>query len=165
MKKILLLLLLFSFLQNVFLYAHDRHKTNAYKDLILCYVTKVIDGDTFHCYLPNIVTSFNQIVVRLYGIDAFETRKGKRLYKQAKKYNLSVDEAYRLGQQQKQIFKTIIETNMSFVWLRITDKDLYGRYVAIVYDSSLLNVNCLLLQQYKYINRGLRCSKEKRKKK
>ena len=159
-------LLLFFFLLSLIsvtkrVSADNENVTQQFGNLILCYVIRVVDGDTIHCYLPNTIASLNHITVRLYGIDAFEIRRSKRLRRQAKQHNLSLADAQRLGQQQKQALEAIVRTNKSFVWLKIIDKDVYGRYVAIIYNLNFKNINCLLLQQHRYINKGLDCSKKK----
>jgi endonuclease YncB( thermonuclease family) len=119
LSKVLLILIFILFLPS-YIYA------------ISCTVTKVLDGDTFHCIPDQIIAGVRihkdgSISVRLYGIDAPEK-----------------DQPYGIeaGNSLKELVKEKI------VKLDIKDIDRYGRAVALVYVGSL-NVN---LEQVK---RGL----------
>ena len=57
-------------------------------------VLNIVDGDTFDVDLNNDGVIQKKIErVRILGIDTFETKNKKKLLKQAKRFNISVDEA------------------------------------------------------------------------
>ena len=60
-------------------------------------ISRVIDGDTYE-----IQHGADKISIRLLDFDCFESRRGKRLAKQAKTAGISLDSAYKLGKTAKQ---------------------------------------------------------------
>ncbi len=61
-------------------------------------ITEVTDGDTYKTQRRG-----ETIIIRLLGADAYETRRGKRLRKQAESAGISADSAYRLGEMAERL--------------------------------------------------------------
>lgn len=74
--------------------------------------TRVIDGDTVEIRWAGGLDA-----VRLVGIDAPETRRGKRLNEQAEKHGLSPEEMLTLGQSAKKRLVALVEgREVTVVW-------------------------------------------------
>jgi len=105
---------------------------------LFCVVKRVIDADTFTCHLPNTHDVFTTITVRVFDLDAFETRKNSRAYKQAKQYNLPVKRVIEVGHKQKQFALLFLQTGhrcSRYVWLTVHGKDSFGRILADVRNA------------------------------
>lgn len=77
-------------------------------DEMTVYVSFVNDGDTFTFYYEEY-----SYLVRVLGIDAFETSKGERLQNQADKFNISLDSALTLGLLAKEFaIETLLNKNV-----------------------------------------------------
>ncbi len=96
-------------------------------------VDEVKDGDTYkvlYLKLP--------LTIRALGIDTLETRKIKRAYTQADKYNISIDEVIYLGQIAKNTIEYYLSPTAS-ACIELDDENLtdtYGRHLGIVYPTS-----------------------------
>ncbi len=68
-------------------------------------ITRIIDGDTY-------VAEFNQkeYVVRIIGVDCFETRYSQKLRQQARKHNLPLSAAYLKGIAAKNFAESVLLT-------------------------------------------------------
>jgi micrococcal nuclease len=93
-------------------------------------VIRVVDGDTFVC-----TNGSDTAKVRILGFDAFETRNGDRLDKQAARAGISVERALALGNKAKDeatallLDKTVILHRGN---KRAPNRDLYGRSLRYV---------------------------------
>jgi len=95
---------------------------------VYCRIVNVVDADTYDCEIVNV--KMPPIRLRLYGIDAFEIHKNKRARKQARKFGISVDDVIQLGLRAKEhAMGTLLG---KLVYVKIVDKGVYGRYIAIV---------------------------------
>ena len=96
-------------------------------------VSRVIDGDTIVIINENNVKE----KIRLYGIDAFETTLNDRLRKQAKRYNITNDEALTLGDEAREYLQKIffLSNDNKDLCVDIVRKgiDRYNRTLGIVY--------------------------------
>jgi len=86
------------------------------------FVKRVIDGDTIELDIDLGFSSHYHTTVRLHGIDAFETRLGKKTGKKEKA----------LGLKAKQHVATAIEGTYVQVQTTKLSKGKYGRYIAII---------------------------------
>ena len=87
-------------------------------------ITKISDGDTFWVRLEN----GNRIKVRVWGIDTPEKFKSKKLYREANRCGVSVEEMKRLGKLASEKAKEILDH--SKVVLKGKGRGYYGRYLA-----------------------------------
>ncbi len=67
-------------------------------------VIRVVDGDTFYC-----AKNGDTVKVRILGLDAFESRNGERLDKQAARAGITSERALSLGTKAKQEAKEILQ--------------------------------------------------------
>lgn len=114
---------------------------------IVSTVVEIADGDTFGIFYKN-----QKWKVRVLYVDCFETRKGERLYEQARKAGISIDSALNLGLKAKEFAKQTllykkVELRRDFSQPNL---DIYGRLLRVTivdgkrYDS-LLRVNNLVV--------------------
>lgn len=66
-------------------------------------VVRVVDGDTFYCAKDG-----DTVKVRILGFDAFESRNGERLDKQAQRAGITPERALALGSNAKKYAKEIL---------------------------------------------------------
>jgi micrococcal nuclease len=104
------------------------------------FVTRVVDGDTFFCEKYGDTTK-----VPILGFDAYESRNGDRLDKQAARAGISVERALNLGTKAKQYAKELIEGQALVLHRgnkRAPNRDLYGRLLryVIVNDENFAQI-------------------------
>lgn len=100
------------------------------QDSVSVTVIRVVDGDTFFC-----TNGTDTAKVRILGFDAFETRNGDRLDKQAVRAGISVERALSLGNKAKdEAIETLFEKTVIIHrgTKRAPNRDLYGRYLRYV---------------------------------
>ena len=102
-----------------------------YPDYDLCSVTAIVDGDTFkaECEFRGAVT------VRIKGVDAFETRKGRRLKRQVRVMGITIEEGLARGKQAKSCLVNLLQGRR--VLLLFGDKR-YDWYNRLLPDKILL---------------------------
>lgn len=108
----------------------------------LVYIT---DGDTFKTEIQE-----ETIIIRLLGIDCFETRHGTRLTEQANKANISIDSAYQIGLNTKQ-FAIDKLLNQSVIIRRDSTQaniDTYGRLLRHVVLNDSMFSDMLRVRNY-----------------
>ena len=108
-------------------------------------INYVSDGDTYKFQTGN-----ETVIIRLLGIDCFETRHGTRLNEQADKANISVDSAYQIGLAAKQYTIDNI-LNQSVIILRDSTQaniDTYGRLLRHVILNDSLYADMLKARNY-----------------
>lgn len=76
-------------------------------DTISVLVTRVVDGDTFVC-IPCFTCS-DSIRIRVLELDTFEKSRIPRLYRQARLWNITLDEALAAGKQATTEAKRLLE--------------------------------------------------------
>lgn len=111
MKKLTLL--------TLFLLLTAMCPANTYK------VTKVSDGDT-------ITVEGYDNAIRILGIDTPETRRGKRLQRQAKRMGITEDKALHLGLVAKAKAKKVLLNKCVELIMDHKDKGRFGRYLRYV---------------------------------
>ncbi len=112
-------------------------------DLQKVYDTNIIilDGDTIKLHINNEDTK-----IRLIGIDAFETTKSNKAYKQAYQNQLDLDEVIRKGKETKEFLKELLKNKTEFFLEYDEDKkDDYGRILAYVWTSSTQMINMQII--------------------
>jgi len=143
MKKIFILTLI-----SLFCYVGTVFATNTLPDCCdVCTVKRVIDGDTVVCDC----VFRKQVKVRLNTLDSFESKKYRRAYKQAKKYDITVNEVVEKGQQAKQITKKLTLNRQVALIFQERKYGTYGRLLADIYiikDGEWINLNKYLLTKY-----------------
>lgn len=143
MKKILILILI-----SLFCYIGTVSALNTLPDCSdICTVTRVIDGDTIvgECVFRK------QVKIRLNTLDSFESKKFRRAYKQAKKYDITIDEVIERGQQAKEITKELTLNKQVALVFRERKYGMYGRLLADIYiikDGEWINLNNYLLTEH-----------------
>jgi micrococcal nuclease len=113
---------------------------------IPCEVLKVYDGDTFKCRLEN----GEEVRVRLIGIDTPESRKNKKLMRDARRMGISAQEIIEMGKIASRFTKKLIPPGTTvYLETDVQIHDRYGRLLAYVYlpDGRMLN-EVLLLEGY-----------------
>lgn len=103
-----------------------------------CRVTKIVDGDTLYCS-----QGFGrELKVRLIGIDAPESKRNSKAYRDAERTGTSVESLVELGKKSRAfIGRKVSIGNEVRLELDVQVKDRYGRTLAYVYlpDDTMLN--------------------------
>ncbi len=124
----------------------ERKSAEASQKGVPCKVLRVYDGDTFKCRLEN----GEKVRVRLIGIDTPESRRNKKLMREARRMGISASEIIRMGKEASSFTKKLIPPG-TVVYLEtdVQVHDRYGRLLAYVYlpDGRMLN-EVLLLEGY-----------------
>ena len=95
-----------------------------------CVVTDVIDGDTYKLQC----IERKAIVFRVKDFDTFETRKIKRAYEQAKKFNISIDKVIELGKVSKIAVQSILQGKCVVIKLDSENpRGYYHRYLGDIF--------------------------------
>ncbi len=110
----------------------------------LCIVEKVIDGDTFECYLEN----SGSVRVRLIGVDTPETRYNQKLERDARRSGRDAEEIIKMGKKAKEFTQTLIPKNSKvYLELDVQRVDRYGRILAYVWLEDGRMLNKVLLEE------------------
>ena len=143
MKKILILILI-----SLFCYVGTVFAINILPDCAdICTITRIVDGDTVVCDC----VFRKQVKVRLNTLDSFESKKFRRAYKQAKKYDITIDEVIRRGKQAKEITKELTLNKQVALVFHERKYGMYGRLLADIYiikNRSWINLNDYLLTEH-----------------
>ena len=92
-----------------------------------------------------------QVKVRLNTLDSFESKKFRRAYKQAKKYDITIDEVIKKGKQAKEITKKLTLNKQVALIFHERKYGMYGRLLADIYivkDGEWINLNSHLLLEH-----------------
>jgi len=103
-----------------------------------CTVTKLVDADTLYCSKGY----GKEQKVRLIGIDAPESNKNSKTYRDAERTGDSVESIIELGKKSTTFVKSRLSVGTEVrLELDVQLKDKYGRTLAYVYlpDGSMLN--------------------------
>jgi micrococcal nuclease len=107
-------------------------------DFLACEVTKIVDGDTLYCEKPD----KNELKIRLIGIDAPESYKTAKAYRDAERSDKSIEKIKEMGDMSKAYISSMIKTgDRVTLELDVQTEDKYGRTLAYIYlpDGSMLN--------------------------
>ena len=101
-------------------------------------VIKVIDGDTFYVRFHSDSQDAEKRKVRVNGIDTFETKKNKSLFKQADKFKITPEQVIKLGYLGKRFAeKELLNKDLLIEHSAKSKLDYYGRdLVSIYYDRN-----------------------------
>lgn len=116
-----------------------RNKKETEKDNHALFI-KVIDGDTFEAYYQGNIEK-----IRLAGIDCFEKTNGDKLKSQAKRQNISTQQALKKGLEAEQKLANLLTDN-SVLFVFGMEKDRYNRVLGYVYVGKK-NVNQYMLYE------------------
>ncbi len=103
-----------------------------------CTVSRVIDGDTFHCRLQ----SGEDVKVRLIGVDTPESTDNPKAKRDSEKSGIPVEEIIKMGKLAKEFTKQLIpEGEVVYLEFDVQQTDRYGRLLAYVWlrDGRMLN--------------------------
>lgn len=128
MKRALIFALLFCF--SAFAYAADYN-------FVKC--IKVIDGDTI-----KIATGEN---VRLIGVDTPESRRNKKLYRDADRSKENADAIIAMGKESAKFTTGLVFGKDMRLEFDVQKKDKYGRLLAYVYLEDGTFVNAEIVRQ------------------
>lgn len=103
-----------------------------------CRIVRIIDGDTFSVKFNVEDQDSEQKKVRVNGIDTFETSRNKSLFRQADKFEITPEQALKLGYLGKKFAeKELLNKNLQIEHSAKTKTDYYGRdLVSIYYDKN-----------------------------
>ena len=109
-----------------------------------CVVIKIYDGDTFRCKLND----GQEIRVRLIGVDAPESTRNAKAYRDARRTGIDIEEIIEMGKEAKAFVERILKRGTKVILetdVQITDK--YGRVLAYVYLPNGKMLNLLLVEE------------------
>ena len=101
----------------------------------------IVDGDTIKLEFDNNLTS-----IRLIGIDAFESHKNNKAYRQAYENGITIQEVLERGKEAKNYIKAQLSKRVDFYLEYDEDfKDRYKRVLAYVWlsDKEMLNMKII----------------------
>ena len=132
MKRLLAILLI------IVGFVHALSNTNNVTGKIPCTVTRIVDGDTFHCKLK----SGEDVKVRLIGVDTPESSYNSKTRRDVEKSGMSVEDITRMGKLAKEFTKQLIpKGDIVYLEFDVVKTDKYGRLLAYVWlrDGRMLN--------------------------
>jgi len=139
LKKIFFILFITIIALNILnIYSAKAQQTNR---KISATVIRVIDGDTLKIAINKKIES-----LRLIGIDAPESRKNKKAYRDISRMNKDLDTIIKMGKQSTEYVKTLLKPgDIIFVEFDIQLRDKYGRLLGYIYldDGIMLNEEIL----------------------
>ncbi len=101
----------------------------------------ITDGDTI-----KLVFDGKLATIRLIGIDAFESQKNNKAYRQAYENNITIEEVVQRGKQAKEYIKTLLSKRVKF-YLEYDEDflDRYQRTLGYVWfsDNEMLNLDMI----------------------
>jgi endonuclease YncB( thermonuclease family) len=111
-----------------------------------CTITRVVDGDTYCVEYER-----HEYIVRILGVDCFETRYGAKLRSQSLARGISLREALKKGIRAKDFAENILlgETVTIIRPDGVPDNDIYFRYlrqVFVQWGNANTNLAALLAQ-------------------
>ncbi|PPD54362.1 MAG: hypothetical protein CTY12_03460 [Methylotenera sp.] len=108
-----------------------------------CTINKVVDGDTVHATCSN-----EKKKIRLTTIDAFESKRNQRAYRQAYEQRLDLDEVIRRGKKATEIAKSELEgKEVTVKYQDDTIKDRYNRDLGEIYIDGV-DINNKMLKEH-----------------
>ncbi len=132
MKRILATLLI------IVGFVHAFFNTNNVTSKIPCVVTRVVDGDTFHCKLQG----GKDVKVRLIGVDTPESSYNSKTKRDAKRSEMSIQEIMKMGKMAAEFTKMLIHKgDVVYLEFDVVKTDKYGRLLSYVWlkDGRMLN--------------------------
>ena len=113
-------------------------------EYINCSVIRVVDGDTFHCRLPN----GKDEKVRLTGVDTPEFESNPKALKDSERSGRDIETIITLGKEAANFTKSYLKPGIT-VKLEpdVQPMDKYGRLLAYVYLPNGKMFNALIVQE------------------
>ena len=116
----------------------------AESEFIKCSVILVVDGDTFHCRLPN----GEDEKVRLVGIDTPEMERNPKAIMEAGTSGQDLETIVSLGKEAANFTKSYLNPGTTVKLELVTQpRDRYRRFLAYVYLPDGTMLNALLVQE------------------
>jgi endonuclease YncB( thermonuclease family) len=139
--KVFIIILLFVFVTSVF----GKTVCDSFILFKNVKIVKVVDGDTFEVEYVGL-----PLVARLIGVDAFESKRYKRIEYQIQQTGLSEEEIIRKGNEAKKYFNdNYLNKEVCLILNEKHMKDPYGRYLGIILNNKdcILDNNTEIFQQ------------------
>lgn len=110
----------------------------------ICFVTKVIDGDTVHATCDS-----KDVKIRLTTIDSFESKRNNRAYRQAYEQHITVEEVVQKGKIAKRVAEQELKNKKVTVVApsKGPKLDMYKRLLGELYVDGV-NINNKMLTEH-----------------
>lgn len=112
-----------------------------YKNNRIARVISIIDGDTVRIYYQN-----KKRLLRLKGIDCFETSISRHAKNQSKYHKMNLDKVFYWGKAAKAFAEKNLTINKTYK-VNIIGKDNYGRLLGYIYLDNHESLGLILLKQ------------------
>ena len=114
-------------------------------------ITKIYDGDTVQAEVEGEV-----FLVRLKGVDCYETMRISRAYRQAYEGRISVDEVVKRGERSKEYLSGLFnQVGKDRIYFQFQGVDRYSRALGVLYfgrvnvNEEMINGGGCLVYEYK----------------
>ena len=129
--------------------------TSADNSYIPITITKIYDGDTVGARIEGEV-----FLVRLKGVDCYETMRISRAYRQAYEGGISVDEVVKRGERSKEYLSGLFnQVGKDRIYFQFQGVDRYSRALGVLYfnkmnvNEEMINGGGCLVYEYKQQNK------------
>ena len=129
--------------------------TSADNSYIPITITKIYDGDTVGARIEGEV-----FLVRLKGVDCYETMRINRAYRQAYEGRISVDEVVKRGERSKEYLSGLFnKVGKDRIYFQFQGVDRYSRALGVLYfnkmnvNEEMINGGGCLVYEYKQQNK------------
>ena len=129
--------------------------TSADNSYIPITITKIYDGDTVGARIEGEV-----FLVRLKGVDCYETMRISRAYRQAYEGGISVDEVVKRGERSKEYLSGLFnKVGKDRIYFQFQGVDRYSRALGVLYfnkmnvNEEMINGGGCLVYEYKQQNK------------
>ena len=119
-------------------------------------ITKIYDGDTVQAEVEGEV-----FLVRLKGVDCYETMRISRAYRQAYEGRISVDEVVKRGERSKEYLSGLFnQVGKDRIYFQFQGVDRYSRALGVLYfgrvnvNEEMINGGGCLVYEYKRYGAG-----------
>ncbi len=128
-----------AYLIAIFLIIYVTYSFSYYQNDKTAKVLNIVDGDTIRIKYQN-----RKKLLRLKGIDCFETSSSKHAKNQSKYHKIKLNKVFYWGNAAKSFVKNNLTINKSYK-VRIMGKDKYGRFLGYIYldNHESLGLNLL----------------------
>ena len=118
-------------------------------------ITKIYDGDTVQAEVEGEV-----FLVRLKGVDCYETMRINRAYRQAYEENITIEEVVKRGERSKEYLSGLFnQVGKDRIYFQFQGVDRYSRALGVLYfgrvnvNEEMINKGGCLVYEYKQQNK------------
>ena len=118
-------------------------------------ITKIYDGDTVQAEVEGEV-----FLVRLKGVDCYETMRISRAYRQAYEENITIEEVIKRGEKSKEYLSALFnQVQKDKIYFQFQGVDRYSRALGVLYfnkmnvNEEMINKGGCLVYEYKQQNK------------